>query len=152
MDSDDDSPELNLTQEQINETSDKVKEYAEITKTIKVTQEKLKVLNKRKLQLHKEVIPRLKVSNISKCNLSFGTLKLTTTKRKVAPTKTTIQSKYEHFFETRAKEYDFTHGSAEEKAKILYNYIYIENAEIKESNSLSMVYNKEFKEELKNKF
>ena len=137
-----------LSQEQINETSEKVKEYAEISKVIKITQEKLKVLNKRKLQLHKEVIPRLKVSNISRCNLAFGTLKLQTTQRKVAPTKMTIQNKYEHFFQTMGKEHEFLSASPEEKAKILYKFVYIDNAETKEAHSLTMLYNKDFKQEL----
>jgi hypothetical protein len=38
----------NPSEEQISELTEKVKEYAEISKTIKITQEKLKILNKKK--------------------------------------------------------------------------------------------------------
>jgi superoxide dismutase len=62
--------------DEINDVSEKVKEYAEISKTIKVTQEKLKILNKKKNELGKDVLPKLKTNNVTKCNLSFGTLKV----------------------------------------------------------------------------
>jgi hypothetical protein len=142
--------EPSVSEKDISEASEKVKEYAEITKAIKITQEKLKVLTKRKSELHKEVIPKLKTCNISKCNLPFGTLKLITSNRKLPPTKKNIQEKYEYFFKTRAKESDFTNGNNIQKAAIMYNYIYNECAEKIQTNSLSIVYNKEFKEEMKN--
>ena len=37
--------------------TEKIKEFAELSKTIKITQEKLKLLNNKKKQLCKEVIP-----------------------------------------------------------------------------------------------
>ena len=40
-----------MEQPDISEVTDKVKEYAELSKTIKITQEKLKVLNKKKKEL-----------------------------------------------------------------------------------------------------
>jgi hypothetical protein len=72
---------------------DKVKEYAELSKTIKVTQEKIKILNKRKKALYTELIPKLKTNNVEKCNLSFGTLKLTETNRKITPNKSNLKEK-----------------------------------------------------------
>ena len=36
------------SEEEINDVTEKVKEYAEISKTIKIIQEKLKLLNKKK--------------------------------------------------------------------------------------------------------
>ena len=84
--------------EDLNNITEKVKEYAEISKTIKLTQEKLKVLNKKKKELQKEVVPKLKTSNVTKCNLPYGTLNVTKTKRKILPTKTTIKDKYLIFF------------------------------------------------------
>jgi len=137
------------SEEQLSELTEKVKEYAEISKTIKITQEKLKILNKKKAELHKEVVPRLKDTNITKCNLPYGTLKVTKTKRKVLPTKTNIKDKYIIFFNSRAKEQDYISATPEEKAQIIYNFIYVENLEIKEIQSISMVYNKEFKDQLK---
>ena len=62
--------------QELNDVTEKVKEFAEISKTIKITQEKLKVLNKKKKELYKEVIPKLKTNNVTKCNLQFGTLKV----------------------------------------------------------------------------
>ena len=67
----------------IDDITEKVKEYAEISKTIKLTQEKLKVLNKKKKELQKEVVPKLKTSNITKCNLPYGTLNINKTKIKL---------------------------------------------------------------------
>ena len=43
---------MDSSDDNINDITEKVKEYAEISKTIKLTQEKLKVLNKKKRELH----------------------------------------------------------------------------------------------------
>jgi hypothetical protein len=133
----------------LSEVTEKVKEYAELSKTIKVTQEKLKLLNKKKKELYKEVVPKLKNSNITKCNLPYGTLKVTKVKRKIAPTKTTIKDKYLTFFNTRALEPEFVNGTPEEKVTILYNFIYVENIEFKEEQSISMTYSKQFRDQFK---
>jgi len=137
------------TETEINDVTERVKEYAEISKTIKITQEKLKVLNKKKKELYKIVIPKLKTSNISKCNLSFGTLKVVKTKRKVTPNKVSMKDKYISFFNTRALEQDYIIGTPEVKSQILFNYIYVDNIETKEEQSISMTYNKEFKDQFK---
>lgn len=134
----------------INDVTERVKEYAEISKVIKITQEKLKVLNKKKKELYKEVVPKLNNSNVKKCNFSFGTLKVIKSKRKIAPTKASLKDKYIAFFNTRGLAYEFTSGTPEEKSTILYNYIYIDNIEYKEENSITMSYNKEFKSQFKN--
>jgi len=133
----------------INDVTEKVKEYAELSKTIKITQEKLKVLNKKKKELYKEVVPKLKSSNVTKCNLPFGTLKVIKTKRKITPNKVSMKDKYISFFNTRSAHQDFVLGTAEQKSLILFNYIYIENIEFKEEQSISMTYNKEFKDQFK---
>ena len=133
----------------LNEVTERVKEYAEISKTIKLTQEKLKILNKRKKELHKDVVPKLKTSNITKCNLQFGTLKVVQTKRKILPNKVSMKDKYISFFNTRALDEDYITGTAEEKSQILFNYIYIDNIEIKEESNITMLYNKEFKDQIK---
>jgi hypothetical protein len=134
---------------QINDITEKVKEYAEISKTIKITQEKLKVLNKKKKELHKVVIPKLKNNNVTKCNLSFGTLKVVNTKRKVTPNKVSMRDKYISFFNTRALERDFIDATPEQKSTILFNYIYIDNIEYRQESNLTMSYNKEFKNQFK---
>jgi hypothetical protein len=141
MDSDD---------EELDDVSETVKEYAEISKTIKTTQEKLKILNKKKKELYKIVLPKLKTNNISKCNLPFGTLKVTKTKRKVTPNKVSMKDRYIAFFNTRATEQDYLHATPEEKAAMLYNYIYVDNIEIKEESVISMTYSKEFRDQFKN--
>ena len=134
----------------ISDVTEKVKEYADITKTIKLIQEKLKILNKKKKELYIEVVPKLKNSNVTKCNLPFGTLKVVKIKRKVVPNKASMKEKYNIFYNTRALEYDFVAGTSEQKADLLYNYIYVDNIEFKEESSISMVYSKEFKDQLKN--
>jgi hypothetical protein len=97
----------------------------------------------------KEVAPKLKTSNVTKCNFQFGTLKVVKSKRKVMPTKLTIKEKYIAFFNTRAMEHDFISGSPEVKSQIMYNFIYVDNIEFKESTSLSMTYNKDFRDQFK---
>jgi hypothetical protein len=135
--------------EDLEQLTEQVKEYAELSKTIKITQEKLKILNKKKAELHKEVVPKLKNSNITKCNLPYGTLKVTKVSRKILPTKTNIKDKYILFFNTRAREQDYIEASPEQKAQILFNFIYVENLEIKEQQNISMTYNKDFKNQFK---
>ena len=138
------------SEQELNDVTEKVKEFAEISKTIKITQEKLKVLNKKKKELYKEVIPKLKTNNVTKCNLPFGTLKVIKSKRKITPTKTSMKEKYISFYNMRAKEQDFTSGTPEEKAEIQFKFIYIDNIEFKEEQSISLIYSKEFKEQFKN--
>ena len=134
---------------EISDVTEKVKEFAELSKTIKIIQEKLKILNKKKKELYKDVIPKLKTNNVTKCNLSFGTLKVLTTKRKIQPTKVSIKEKYLSFYNTVGREESFIKGSPLEKSQIIYNYIYVENLEIKEAQSISLTYNKDFKQQLK---
>ena len=137
------------SEEEIEEVTEKVKEFAELSKTIKITQEKLKVLNKKKKELYKEVVPKLKTTNITKCNLAFGTLKVIKTKRKITPNRTSMKDKYISFFNTRAKDEDYVKGTPEEKSDILFKYIYVDNIEFKEEQSISMTYNKDFKDQFK---
>jgi hypothetical protein len=136
-------------EDEINDVTEKVKEYAELSKTIKITQEKLKVLNNKKKELYKVVLPKLRTNNVTKCNLSFGTLKLIKSKRKITPNKVSMKEKYTAFFNTRALEHDFISATPEEKSSILFNFIYVENIETKEESSISMTYSKEFKEQFK---
>jgi hypothetical protein len=136
--------------EEINDVTEKVKEYAEISKTIKLTQEKLKILNKKKKELHKIVVPKLKINNVTKCNLPYGTLKVINTKRKIVPNKVSMKDKYNSFFNTRALDEDFINGTTEEKSQILFNYIYVDNIEFKQESSISLTYSKEFKDQIKN--
>ena len=134
----------------IEEATEKVKEYADVTKTIKIIQEKLKILNKKKKELYKEVLPKLKFNNVKKCNLPFGTLNVIKTKRKIIPNKASMKDKYVFFYNSRALEYDYVNGTSEQKADILYNYIYVDNIEFKEEQSITMTYSKEFKDQFKN--
>jgi hypothetical protein len=135
--------------DEINDVTEKVKEYAEISKTIKITQEKLKLLNKKKKELYKVVVPKLRINNVTKCNLPFGTLKLIKSKRKIVPNKVSMKERYISFYNTRALEQDFIQGTPEEKSNILFNYIYVDNIETKEESTISMTYSKEFRDQFK---
>jgi hypothetical protein len=137
------------SEEEINDVTEKVKEYAELSKTIKITQEKLKVLNKKKKELYKVVVPKLKSNNVTKCNLPFGTLKVVKTKRKITPNKVSMKDRYIAFFNTRAKDQDFINATPEEKSNILFNFIYVDNVEFKEESNISMTYSKEFRDQFK---
>jgi hypothetical protein len=131
------------------ELKDRIKEYAELSKTIKITQEKIKVLNKRKKQLYTELLPKLKSNNVEKCNLSFGTLKIVETNRKVLPNKATMKERYTDFFNSRCLEQDYITGTPQQKAEILFAFIYTDSVEYKKESNLNMVYSKEFKDQLK---
>lgn len=133
----------------IGDVSEKVKEFAELSKTIKITQEKLKILNTKKKELYKDVLPKLRLNNITRCNLQFGTLRLVKTKRKVTLNKVGINNKFVSFYNSRALQSDFINASPEQKANILYKYLYIDNIEFKEDTSISMIYSKEFKDQFK---
>jgi len=135
--------------DEINDVTEKVKEYAEISKTIKITQEKLKLLNKKKKELYKVVVPKLRINNVTKCNLPFGTLKLIKSKRKITPNKVSMKERYMGFYNTRALEQDFIEGTPEQKSAILFNYIYVDNIETKEESTISMTYSKEFRDQFK---
>jgi hypothetical protein len=137
-----------MEQQDLTEVTEKVKEYAEISKTIKLTQEKLKILNQKKNELYKEVIPRLKTTNITKCNLPFGTLKVVKTKRKIMPSRVTMKEKYLAFFNTLFDQ-EFINMTPEAKANCLYNYIYVDNIEYKEESNITMSYSKDFREQFK---
>ena len=135
--------------DEINDVTEKVKEYADISKTIKITQEKLKILNKKKKELYKIVLPKLKINNVTKCNLPYGTLKLTKSTRKVTPNKVSMKERYIAFYNTRALDEDFIRGNPGEKSDILFKFIYIDNIEIKEESIISMTYSKEFRDQIK---
>ena len=137
-----------MDQQNLNDVTEKVKEYAELSKTIKITQEKLKVLNHKKKELYKEVAPKLKTTNITKCNLPFGTLKVVKVKRKIMPGKLTMKDKYISFFNTSFDE-EFIHATPERKSELLYKYIYVDNIEFKEESNITMTYSKEFKDQFK---
>ena len=77
-------------------------------------------------------------------------MKVVNTKRKIAPTKLSIKDKFTLFFSKRSSEHDFVTGNPETKSEILYKYIYIDNIEYKQESNLSMTFNKEFKNQLKN--
>ena len=137
-----------MDQQDLSEVTEKVKEYAELSKTIKLTQEKLKVLNRKKKELYKEVVPRLKTTNITKCNLPFGTLKVVKTRRKIMPSRVTMKEKYTSFFNTSFDQ-DFINMSGQDKANCLYSYIYVDNIEYKEESNITMSYSKDFREQFK---
>ena len=137
-----------INSREIDDITEKVKEYAELSKTIKITQEKLKILNKKKKDLQKEVVPKLKINNVTKCNLPYGTLNMNKTKRKILPNKTTVKTKYTYFFNTYNNS-DFHKMSPQDKAELLHKFIYIDNIEYKEEHVISMTYSKEFKDQFK---
>jgi hypothetical protein len=130
-------------------TKEKIKEYAELCKTIRTAQEKLKILNKHKNDLYKEVFQLIKQSKVQKCNLSFGTLNYRKTTRKVMPSKKTMEGRFEIFFNTLASESEFACASPAEQAKILFKYIYVDSVETKKSDSVSITFSKEFRDQFK---
>jgi hypothetical protein len=60
-----------------------------------------------------------------------------------------MKDRYASFFASRAKEQDFVNASAEEKSEILFNFVYVDNVEMKEESVISMTYTKEFRDQFK---
>ena len=134
--------------ENFEEVKEKIKELGDVNKQLKITAVKTKLLNKRKKELNKFILPCLRKKEIAKCNLPSGTLQIKATKRKVAPKKDTLNDKFESFFMERALEKDFVGGSAKEKARIMYNWIYVEQVEYVEGHNLTFSLDKQIKKQL----
>jgi hypothetical protein len=60
----------------------------------------------------------------------------------------TIKGKYSYFFNDYNNS-DFFKMHPDQKAELLYKYIYIDNIEYREDHTISMCYSKEFKEQCK---
>ena len=135
-------------EENFEDVKEKIKELGDVNKQLKVTAMKTKLLNKRKKELNKFILPCLRKKEISKCNLPSGTLQVKATKRKVPPKKASLKEKFESFFMSRALDRDFIEAGGKEKAMIMYNYIYVENVEYVEGHNLTFSLDKVIKKQL----
>jgi hypothetical protein len=60
-----------------------------------------------------------------------------------------MKDKYVAFFNTVGLSQEFLAQKPEEKAESLYKFVYIDNIEYREEQSISMTYSKEFKDQFK---
>ena len=60
-----------------------------------------------------------------------------------------MKDKYVSFFNTVGLTQEFLSQTPEEKAESLYKFVYIDNIEYREEQSISMTYSKEFKDQFK---
>lgn len=134
--------------ENFEDVKEKIKELGDVNKQLKITATKTKLLNKRKKELNKFILPSLRKKEIKKCNLPSGTLQVKATKRKVPPKKATVKERYEAFFRERALDKDFVEGGAKEKAEIFYKYIYEETVEYIEGHNLTFTLDRQIQKQL----
>jgi hypothetical protein len=134
--------------ENFEEVKERIKELGDVNKQLKITATKTKLLNNRKKELNKFILPCLRKKEIKKCNLPSGTLQIKATKRKIPPKKATIKERYEAFFRERALDRDFKEGNAKEKAEIFYKYIYEETVEYVEGHNLTFTLDRQIQKQL----
>jgi hypothetical protein len=99
----------------------------ELKKKIKPLQDKIKELTKAKQEKQEEVLSFMSSNELDVCNIDAGSYELKNTKSTKQITKADVYDRlYKYFTEDKDQTKDM---SAEEKAKFLHNYIYIDGRE-----------------------
>ena len=135
---------LNVTDNEIEFFKNDMTEYEtinteiiQIKKKISPLQEKLKELNKKKLEKESEVLAFMKTNEIDACNANDKSYVVKETKTTRQVTKGEAYDKILAFFESEINKDDtFLSKNNEEKAKTLHSYIYIEGRESTTKSSL----------------
>ena len=99
----------------------------DLKKKMKPFQDKIKELTKAKQEKQDEVLSFMSSNDLDVCNIDAGSYELTNTKTTKQITKADVYDKlYKYFTEDKDQTRDM---SAEDKAKFLHNYIYVEGRE-----------------------
>jgi len=99
----------------------------ELKKKLKPIQDKIKELMKAKQEKKEEVLSFMVSNDLDVCNIDTGSYELKNTKSTKQITKADV---YDRLYKYFSEEKDKTEGmSAEEKAKFLHNYIYVDGRE-----------------------
>ena len=99
----------------------------ELKKKIKPLQDKIKELTKVKQDKQEEVLSFMSNNELDVCNIDAGSYELKNTKSTKQITKADVYDRlYKFFSEEEDKNKDM---GAEEKAKFLHNYIYVDGRE-----------------------
>ena len=125
---------LNVSDQEIQFFKNDVTQYSELDsqikelkKKMKPLQDKIKELTKIKQEKQAEVLTFMEANELDMCNIDTASFELKSTKSTKQITKGDVYDKLYKYF---SEDTDKTHGmSAEEKAKFVHDYIYIEGRE-----------------------
>tara|TARA_R110002072_G_scaffold7227_8_gene39603 strand:+ start:16398 stop:16808 length:411 start_codon:yes stop_codon:yes gene_type:complete len=125
---------LNVSDQEIQFFKNDVTQYSELDsqikelkKKMKPLQDKIKELTKIKQEKQAEVLTFMETNELDMCNIDTASFELKSTKNTKQITKGDI---YDRLYKYFSEDTDKTHGmSAEEKAKFVHDYIYIEGRE-----------------------
>ena len=132
---------LNVSDQEIQFFKNDVTQYSELDsqikelkKKMKPLQDKIKELTKIKQEKQAEVLTFMEANELDMCNIDTASFELKSTKSTKQITKGDVYDKLYKYF---SEDTDKTHGmSAEEKAKFVHDYIYIEGREKTENKAL----------------
>ena len=125
---------LNVSDQEIQFFKNDVTQYSELDtqikelkKKIKPLQDKIKELTKIKQEKQAEVLTFMEANELDMCNIDTASFELKSTKSTKQITKGDV---YDRLYKYFSEDTDKTHGmSAEEKAKFVHDYIYVEGRE-----------------------
>lgn len=112
-------------------------EIKTINEKMKPLQSRLKELKQTKKSLENTICSFMETNEIAECKLSEGALLFKESKNVIPLSKETIRQNITNFFENKYDD-EFKKYSAEEKAEILFKFVY-ENREYKENKTLKRV-------------
>jgi predicted nucleic acid-binding Zn-ribbon protein len=113
-------------------------EIKNINDRIKPLQSKLKELKDSKKQLEGNICSFMQTNDIGECKLSEGALVYKESKNVVPLSKNGIKENLLKFFTEKSNLDDFKKATNEEKAEILFSYVY-DNREYIEKNTLKRI-------------
>lgn len=125
---------LNVSDQEIQFFKNDVTQYSELDsqikelkKKMKPLQDKIKELTKIKQEKQAEVLTFMEANELDMCNIDTASFELKSTKSTKQITKGDV---YDRLYKYFSEDTDKTHGmSAEEKAKFVHDYVYIEGRE-----------------------
>jgi len=119
--------ELGFFKHDVTQLTEIENEIKELKKKMKPIQEKIKELTAIKKQKTTEVLSFMETNELDNCNTDHGTLEMKDCKKTKTVSKGDVYDRLLKYFETEEDKNNT--GSAEERARKLHNYIYIEGRE-----------------------
>lgn len=119
--------EIQFFKNDVTQYNDLDTQIKELKKKMKPLQDKIKELNKIKQDKQAEVLSFMETNELDMCNIDTASFELKNTKNVKQITKGDV---YDRIYKYFSEDTDKTQGMpAEEKAKFLHDYIYIEGRE-----------------------
>ena len=127
--------EIQFFKNDVNNYNEIELEIKEIKKKLTPLQEKLRELNKRKEEKQKEVLYFMQNNELDVCNTDDASYEVKTSKSTKQVSKADAYERLLKFFETE-KYSEIKDSGAEEKARFIHNYIYVDGREVTNKVSL----------------